>query len=162
MTIHIYLSLFRYTQKIQEICTQHLKKLFRTKWLQAKVVSVTSLGTKHILNSFGETFQKFSEVIFWYIIPGFIQYVPEFFFRFRLYFIFSVQVIPYCLYNIQVWTLWRPMHDCLFCQLLLDFLRALEEETLRNVLYDFERFHGRLVLFLSLTSPDSSNVFITV
>ena len=28
-----------------------------------------SLGSKHILNYFGETVPKFSEVIFWYIIP---------------------------------------------------------------------------------------------
>ena len=71
------------------------------------------LTHKHTLNSFGETVLKFSLVIFWYIILGFLQYFPEFFFRFRLSFIsFSVQVIPYCLYNIQVWTLWRPVHDC--------------------------------------------------
>ena len=80
---------------------------------QKSVFSVTSLGTKHILNSFWETVLKFSEVIFWYIIPGFLSAFPEFFFRFRLSFIsFSVQVIRYCLYNIQVWTLWRPVHDC--------------------------------------------------
>ena len=53
------------------------------------------------------------EVIFWYIILGFLQCFPEFFFRLRLSFIsFSVQVIPYCLYNIQVLTLWRPVYDC--------------------------------------------------
>ena len=64
------------------------------------------------MNSFGETALKYSLVIFWYVIPGFLQYFPEFFFRFRLSLIsFSVQVIPYCLYNIQVWTLWRPVHD---------------------------------------------------
>ena len=62
----------------------------------------------HILNSFWETALKFSLVMFWYIILGFLQYFPEFFFRIRLSFIsFSFQVIPYCLYNIQVWTLWR-------------------------------------------------------
>ena len=68
---------------------------------QKSVCSVTSVGTKHILNSFGETVLKSSEVIFWHIISGFFQHFPEFFFRFRLSFIsFSVQVIPYCLYNI--------------------------------------------------------------
>ena len=32
---------------------------------------VTSLGTKH--NYFGETVLKFSEVIFWYVIPGYFS-----------------------------------------------------------------------------------------
>ena len=55
----------------------------------------------------------FSEVIFWYIIPGFFQHRPELFLRFKLSFIsFSVQGIPYCLYNIHVWTLRRRVHDC--------------------------------------------------
>lgn len=34
------------------------------------IFSVTSLGSKHILNYFEETVPKFSEVIFWYIIPA--------------------------------------------------------------------------------------------
>lgn len=77
-------SILRFKWKIQEICT-----VFRTKWLlQAKsIFSVTSLGSKHILNSFGELVLRFSEVIFWYIIPGFFQHFPEFIFRFRLSFI---------------------------------------------------------------------------
>ena len=60
------------------------------------------------LELFLETVLKFSSAIFWYIILGFLQYL----FFFRLILSFSVQVIPYCLYNSQVWTLWRPVHDC--------------------------------------------------
>ena len=42
----------------------------------------------------------------------FFQHFPEFF-RFRLSLnYFSVQVILYGLYNIQVWTLWRLVLDC--------------------------------------------------
>ena len=48
----------------------------------------------HLLNSIWETVLTFSWVIFWYIILGFLQYFPEFFFRRRLPFLsFFVQVI---------------------------------------------------------------------
>ena len=70
--------------------------------MQKSVFSVTSLCRSW---SFWETVLKFSFVIFWYIILCFHQYFPEFFIKLRLSFIsFSVQVIPYCLDNIQVWT----------------------------------------------------------
>ena len=44
---------------------------------------------------------------------------------------------------------------------LLDFLWSLKEETMRNFSSEFESFLGLPVPFLSLTSPDSSNFFIT-
>ena len=93
MTIHIYflVSLLRYKQKIQEICTQNIIK--KTQFQEQN----------GFYNSFGETVLNFYEIIFWYIIPTIFQHFLEFFFRFKLYFIsFSVQVISYRLYNIQV------------------------------------------------------------
>ena len=45
-------------------------------------------------------YRTFPLVIFWYIIPGFLQHFPEFSFRLRLSFIsFSGRVIPYYLYH---------------------------------------------------------------
>lgn len=67
---------------------------------------MTFLDTKH--NFFVETGLKFSEVIF----RSCVSAIPRVL-CFRLFFIsFSVQVIPYCLYNIQVRTLWRLVYDC--------------------------------------------------
>ena len=112
--IDLSVSLLRYNQKIS---TQQLLlfflQVFWTKWLLKANFSILCDLPLHILNSFWECLEVW---IFWYIILGFLQY--WFFFRLRLSFIsFSVQVIPYCLYNIQVWTLWRPVHDSVFYQL---------------------------------------------
>lgn len=51
---------------------------------QKSVFSVTSLGTKHSLDSFGETVLSVSEVISWCITAGFFQHFPEVLFWFRL------------------------------------------------------------------------------
>lgn len=81
--------------------------------------SVTSLGMKY-LNSLGGRPGIF-EVYCWYIILGFFQLFPGFYFRFRLSFLsFSVQLIPYGLCYIRVWTLGRPIHDFQCCINSLD------------------------------------------
>ena len=75
------------------------------------VISVTSLCTSWTL--FGRLSQVFLSNLLVYYTWASFRTSQSCSLDFRLSFIsFPVQVIPYCLYNIQVWTLWRPFHDC--------------------------------------------------
>ena len=92
-------------------------------------ISVTSIVTKHILTSFGKTVLKFSEVMIYYSINTILLLSLLYQASFSTFqsssldlsclIYFSVQVMPYCLYNIQVWNRWRPVHDSVFYQLFL-------------------------------------------
>lgn len=54
-----------------------------------------------------------SSSIYWFIAPGLFRLFSEFFFRFSL--LLLVQVVPDCLHDLQLWTLWRSESQQMWC-----------------------------------------------